>query len=188
MAGKGWTCTLFAMKRSVILVAGVIAVLVGGFLLLRYRSPDSYRWERFESPDGKFSISLPGKPVGESEVRPPEGAPKAHSWNVRPRADAAYGCSWWDDSNLSSQPVDVVLDKARDLGVAGARGLLVSETRIAVKGYPAREVKAVLAGNLTYEDMLIVVGNRVYSLMVIYRDESREGANVQKFFASFTPL
>ncbi len=147
-----------------------------------------YDWQLVNAPDGSFTISFPANPTLEEKPTASltGGAFVSHTFKVKPADGVAYMCGWWEDPSQQTFSIEERLNKARDRGVGGVRGVLISEKRISVQGYPARDIKAIAAGNAAFDNRLILVGSRLYSLMVLDRSGNHDVENVQKFFNSLT--
>jgi hypothetical protein len=148
-----------------------------------------YRWQTFRSPDGKFSVNLPGKPIVEEDEQIPVAGGNAattHAVSTQPNDHVAYNCTYVEYPSLITQSPDEVLTEASNGGLKNVQGTLISEKQITVDGHPARDVQARAGENSTYDTRLILVGNRLYMLMVVDTGKPRrDGKNIQKFFDSF---
>jgi hypothetical protein len=171
------------------LIFGIIVAAVLSQIIAHYDQLLPYRWETFNSPDGTFSVSLPGKPVADNgqEISVADGGTTLiHGVKVSPYANSIYECTYFEDPSLGTQPPDELLDHARDGGLKNVQGTLIAEKHITVDGYPARDIQAHARGNSSYNSRLIIAGNRLYMLMVIDTSgPNRDAKNVQKFFDSF---
>jgi hypothetical protein len=147
----------------------------------------AYEWHTLKAPDGTFSVSLPGDAV---EMDTPTksvtgGSFISHSFNVRASKDAVYGCSWWEDpSRPKDRTAEQILDTARDGGLSSTNAKLLSENRLTFQGHPARDIRAIAGENASYDNRLVVVGNRLYTLMVIDASGKYDAESVRKFFSS----
>lgn len=113
------------------------------------------------------------------------GTTVTHQIVASPLNTTSYSCVYFEDPRLTSQPPEAVLDSARDGGISKVQGNLVSEKRLEIDGYPARDVEARVRGNSLLEMRLIAAQSRLFVLMVV--DTSRQtpdSKNVQRFFDS----
>jgi hypothetical protein len=176
------------MTKSRAALLGLALVALFLFPGIACKPEHSYDWRVVYSADGKSKISFPGNPI--LEETPTKsitgGSFTLHSLKIKPVESAAYGCSWWEDPSLNSLSVEERLNKARDNGVGGVGGRLISETRISVQGYPARDIRAIARGNAAFDSRVILVGSRLYTLMVIDVSGNHDTKNVERFFNSFT--
>lgn len=165
-------------------LAAIILVLLSSTACNR---KPAYEWHTLTAPDGTFSVSLPGDAV---KVDTPTksatgGSFISHSLNVRASKDAVYGCGWWEDpSRPKDRTAEQILDTARDGGLSSTNGKLLSENRLTFQGHPARDIRAIASGNASYDNRLVVVGNRLYTLMVIDASGKYDAESVRKFFSS----
>jgi hypothetical protein len=79
------------------------------------------------------------------------------------------------------------LNQARDNGLRGMEGTLLSEKKTTVQGYPARDIRATARGNAAFDNRIILVRSRLYTLMMGDVTGRHDTANVERFFNSFTP-
>ncbi len=106
----------------------------------------------------------------------------SHSFHVRASKDAAYGCSWWEDpSRPKDSTAERTLDIARDGGLFGSSAKLLSENKFSFRGYPARDIRAIARGNAAYDNRIVVVGNRLYTLLVVDSSGKRDNESIEKF-------
>lgn len=147
----------------------------------------AYEWHTLLAPDGTFSISVPGNAVVvDSPTKSVTGGSFiSHTFNVRASKDAVYGCSWWEDpSRPKDQTAEKILDIARDGGLSGTGAKLLSENRLTFHGHPARDIRAIARGNAAYDNRIVVVGNRLYTLLVIDSSGEHDNESIGKFFNS----
>ncbi|PYX34043.1 MAG: hypothetical protein DMG80_03705 [Acidobacteria bacterium] len=170
------------------LSAGILAATLGLLWIADCRRPPAYDWQSFASPDGKFAISFPGKPIlDEHPAKLATGESyTSHRWTTKAADDAAFGCSWWEDPNLPNRSSDEMLNKIRDFGLYGVQGRLISERRFTLQGYPAKDIEARARGNLAMHNRIILVGTRVYTLLVFETSGKRNITNAERFFKSFS--
>jgi hypothetical protein len=169
------------MKRPKVLIIGVATLVLAVCMVAWYEQSASYQWERFEAPDGKFTVNLPGKPVVRDELTTSltGGSFTSHSVNAKASEHAAYGCSWWENPDLIGRSADQRLGSLRDKAT-------VSEKHMTIQGYPAMEVQAGGDEKPAFDNRIVVVGPRIYSLVVVDTSGKHDRKNVKKFFDSFT--
>jgi hypothetical protein len=158
------------------------AVSILAFLTLTAcnRAP-VYEWHQIEGPDGTFSITLPGAAVKQDSTLQPDGLLVKHSIRVKTSENASYACVWWDDQTPAPTP-EQRLDNLRDSVVAALQSKILDEKRLTVQGHPARDIRVIVGNEQAYDNRIVVVGNRIYSLMVA--SKKRDSKNVDKFFKS----
>jgi MYXO-CTERM domain-containing protein len=141
-------------------------------------------WKRFESADGRFRADFPGSPEATHEPVdvPNLGRLVMHQFTVEVTAELVYGVMYDD---LPSEPPNpqAVLDGARDGMLRQTAATLISETSIAIDGYPGREVRSRLRGGFEARARIYVVKARQYMLLVV--DTRKPAAQPTRFFDSF---
>lgn len=143
-------------------------------------------WHQVDAPDGTFSVTFPGDPDKvDTPMRSTTGGSfVSHSFRTRSSksaGNAAYACAWWEDPTLKDRTPEQILDTVRDNGLSILQGKILEEKRLTIRGHPARDIRAIVPGH-DYDNRIVVVGNRVYSLMIV--SEKRDSRNVEKFFNS----
>ena len=146
----------------------------------------AYQWRSLEAPDGTFSVSLPGDAVKEDKPTKSVtgGSFISHTFKARASKGAAYGCSWWEDPSLKGRTAEQILDTARDGGLSSSNGKMLGEKRLTVQGHPARDIRAIAGRNAAYDNRLVVVGDRLYTLLVVDVSGKRDNVNIERFFHS----
>lgn len=143
-------------------------------------------WHQVDAPDGTFSVIFPGNPdkVDTPTKSTTGGSFVSHSFRTRSSksvGNAAYACAWWEDPTLNGRTPEQILDSLQNNGLSVLQGNLLEEKRLTIRGHPARDIRAIVPGH-DYDNRIVVVGNRVYSLMIV--SEKRDSRNVEKFFNS----
>jgi len=141
-------------------------------------------WSEFSSPQGRFSILMPGTPHKERQkAETPLGPIEVEIFLV-PFFNDSYGVSYNDypDAITRKEFADQVLDGARNGTAKSMKGHVVSETKITLDGHPGRDY---LLGTPTggYRSRIYLIGQRLYQLAV--RGPSTSSADAHKFFESF---
>jgi len=159
----------------------ILLVLVAGtFIVTRHEPTRSYQWQRVESPDGKFAIEFPGVAGNRQALTSSVAGGTFTTYNLSEKVDenAAYGCSWWEDPNSNGATPDQILDRMTEKSA-------VSVSRITVQGHPATDVQTWGPGNAAFDNRIVIVGGRTYSLMAVDKSGKRDTKNIEKFFNSF---
>ena len=161
-------------------VIGLVLV-VGTIVVWRQEPTRAYQWQRVESPDGKFAIELPRIPGSRLEPVSSAAGGKFTTYSLSEKIDdnAAYGCSWWDDPGLIGVPPDQILDRMTEKSA-------VSVNQVMVQGHPATDVQTWGPGHAAFDNRIVIVGARTYSLMVIDKSGKRDRKNIERFFRSLT--
>jgi hypothetical protein len=150
------------------------------------RTASEYQWRQIKAPDGSFSVTLPGEAIQQDmpEKSVAGGSFISHILNVRASKTARFGCAWWQDPTFKNRTTDEILNTARDSGLSGVGGRLLSEQKLVFQGYPARDLQAIARGNAAYDNRLVLVDGTLYTLLVVDASGRHDSANIHKFFAS----
>jgi outer membrane lipoprotein-sorting protein len=144
-------------------------------------------WSEFRSEEGRFSVSMPEKPVSHSTtIDMPQGRVVQHVFTASPFplvCMVAY--TDFPKQAFVANDVDGLFDTIRDQFIKQVEGKLASETSLSLDGYAGREIKAhMFGGDLRLRTFL--VGDRLYLLSLIKMDKAFESEEtVNKFFTSF---
>ena len=144
-----------------------------------------YQWQVVESPDKTFTVSLPGNPTSKdtpTRLRTGESF-TAHQLTARLKG-VSYAISWWEDPSLVNESAERVLTLMRDRGLAPSKASLLGEHSTTFRGYPARDVIALAGGHAAYDNRIMLVRSRVYSLMVVDGSGRHDFPNVKRFYNS----
>lgn len=161
------------IKRKVGLLAAIAAfVLTSGFQQPGKRTT-AQSWIEFQSKEGAFSVLMPGQPEQKSFPTDTEQGPINMNMFSVGRGNAFYAVIYSDFPLVPDDPqlINNMLDKARDMGVANAKGRLLSETRITLGDYPGREIKISISAGILLA-RLYAVKHRLYQVMVAGTQEA----------------
>jgi len=141
----------------------------------------------FSSPDGKFSVQMPGTPTQKTE----SAAGITFKMYLVERGSNGMMVAFADMPIQANEPDAVIqkrLDGARDGAVKNINATLTSSSSITLAGKnPGRELTANLPENKGIVKMRIyIVGTRMYQLMVLSTPSYVNSENAGKFFDSFT--
>lgn len=159
------------------------------FLLVFLVGCQQATWEEFRSSEGKFSVLMPGRPTKQiRSVKTPSGALDAHMFLVE-QGNVAYMVAYSDYPAIVIQdrPAKLILDGARSGAVRNAQGKLVGESQISLDGHQGRELDIeTTEGKTVIKARIVLVGHRLYQVMVLTRKEQASSEEVKKFLDSFT--
>jgi hypothetical protein len=146
-------------------------------------------WKPFTSSAGKFTVLLPGTPVEQRQpVQTALGPVETILFvlELKP-SKTSYAVSWSEFSPAALKPGSEAkrLDNARDRVVAGTKGILKGEKRIALRGYPGREVEIDLDGKARVRARIFAVKNRLYQVIVLGPGNWVDGKETSRFLDSF---
>jgi hypothetical protein len=135
-------------------------------------------WQEFSSPEGQFSVLMPGTPKAESRQ---QGPLTVKAWGVEVR-NAAYMASTTD------LPPGGLFDYAGGIQAMATthQGKVLSQTDWALDGSKGKGFEMEINQPKGYAvGRMAVVNNRLYQLLVMGSSVRESDANVQKFFNSF---
>jgi hypothetical protein len=171
--------------RFAAIAAGVIVIGIG---VVVYRSITPAGWVAFSSPDGDFSILLPGEPKIESKEAVSESGatPSSVHWVTAEDATSTFFCMYWDLAFTPSDETDaqVTMAGARDGFIDQWGGQLLSHEESRSGGYSEQRYKATTTDNGIMEGRSFIIGHRLYMLSVAYPAEN-SNENAVRFFHSF---
>lgn len=136
------------------------------------------KWQQFSSVAGKFTVSLPGKPIEESETD--EDGSVANNFTVVD-GETVYLVTY---SDLVEEVNQIATDEIFDAvceGYTADGDRLVNKREVKIDGYPGRMVELNTTDGMVGKASMYLVGNRLYQLIVI-SSSKKEGEN---FFESF---
>ena len=146
-------------------------------------------WIAFRSERGRFAVELPGSPEEIRDTRATLGG-GVHWTEYRTVRDATelrvehHDLPWLAKFLLSR---DALLKRAKHDLVAEEHGLELSSAVASVQGYPAREVSFQVRADpdLAGDAIFVLVGRRLYVLVVLGPQAERDASVLDRFFASF---
>lgn len=139
------------------------------------------QWTKFSSPEGRFSVLMPGRPVREEQSKDTSvGKVVMHFFTTRTQTGifvVAYA-----DYAISEPKRE--LDANRDTFIKGMKATLVSESDIKLLEHPGREIKAE-RDQLSIRSRIYLVGNRYYQMVTITPATLPGNLEADKFLTSF---
>ena len=149
-------------------------------------------WKRFSSVEGRFSIFFPGIPDHTSILTDEKANSEVHLFYVNANAQNSFAIGYRDSPMFSKMAVlpdpQAFLEKSEALWVAHSQGKVTYEQESKFKDYPAREFEYVAGGKANYSTRmkLILVGDRVYEIYVIFLTQNPYPQERTTFFNSFS--
>lgn len=145
-------------------------------------------WRTFESPNGDFSVEVPGQLADKSKTV--EGtAGRVDRFRYTMVADSiSYSAERSDFAAgvLASQPLDKFFEGFRDSRLASMKGRLLDESRITLGAASGIELKfEVQQGEVHVVSRSYVVGDSLYTLVVVTSPSLVSSPPVERFFRSF---
>jgi hypothetical protein len=144
-------------------------------------------WEKFSSPEGKFSVWFPSVPditnVVISVSNVDFSQPCYFVWNRQTEYAVNYSDLPKNLERLNPEQKFDISQKA----VAAEVGKIVYQKNIEFANFPCREFEYVVEGKVNYSGRvrLILVGDRLYQMIVIFLTTNPHTADRDTFFNSF---
>lgn len=174
------------LKKKVVGVgAGVLAA--AGIVYLKGGRGGLKKFETFESVEGRFSVSMPGKPEKITQ------SVKSQVGDIDFTIFAADSKELGFVVGYSDYPADFVetsdpmenLGWVRDGVVFDVKGKLVKETVLENYGGAATEFQIDIPDKGTLTSRLILDDKRLYQLIAMCPESGNEKAKMEDFFGSF---
>lgn len=170
------------MKKNIAML--VICALLFGCALMG--------WQKFESKEGGFVVTMPGKPTIKTVKLPTDfGLTYLNVFMLSTKEGFAYFVSFIDyPGNLfENKTIDTALDEARDGIISNTQAQLLKEKMISIKGNPGREIEFQATNGATFGRVrLFVVKQRLYHIMVTTSKDKKSSYHINKFLDSFNLL
>ncbi len=151
-------------------------------------------WKTFVSPEGGFSVSMPGTPVKAGELLTSDSGPLAHYSHTLKTSMAEYGVSYSDFPYAINEPEQIKssFDSGRDALLADMKLRLTSERDITIDGFPGRQIVAE-SETYAFHDRFLAVNKRLYQVVIVVPKGKQKptelarfyDSTVDKFFGSF---
>lgn len=167
----------------------VIIGAVASVLVAHYDDFLPYRWQAYTAPDRSFSIELPDKPSEEATQIPTEdgGTAVLHLVNVKPNKHSVFSCVYPNRETPREKAADQILHSVLEGSMRKIQGTVLSQKEITVQGNPGLEIRASARNNSAVDARLIVVGSRLYMIMIVDTEQSNDAKAVRRVFQSFRP-
>lgn len=176
------------MDTSKKVIGYVVGFLIASGVIYVIRGGDKLKpFELYRSEEGRFSVLFPGEPkknikllntiAGKIDLVMYTAGSKKSGFVV--------GYADYPEEAVKDPEPQKMLDGARDGALSNVRGELVDETVLDFQGYPARELEIDVPRRGTVRARLIIVGNRLYQMMVISPSDNILYEKGTEFFDSF---
>ncbi len=151
---------------------------------------EEFSWIDFSSPEGKFSVLMPGNPKNHAQALNTPFGPATTYTFVYSNEDVAFAVSYTDYPIKTQAPdAQKIFDGARNGQLAAMRGsTLISESEVSVNSYPGREVQMATPqgdGKHAIRTRMYMVNNRLYLVMVALPKDELFSRDAVKFMDSF---
>ena len=147
-------------------------------------------WEKFSSPEGRFSVLMPApRQASSREVDTPFGKLTVYVYDAS--SSLGYFTVTYVDYPVAAKDAahaEEVLDGVRDGVMEGIKGKLTSEKKISIKSHPAREFTAtgkVQEVDVVFTWRICLAERRLYQLAVGTQAKDAGHPDVAKFLTSF---
>jgi hypothetical protein len=153
--------------------------------------PARINWQTVDRPQYGFKLEMPSDT---REIQLPAytengGTKPINMTYASPDSATTFSVTWADNPPVveaSNRTLDRIMDMARDGALERSQTTLVSESRSAPGGNPARDFIARNAGGGVMDTRLLMVGKRLYMLTAAFPSMSaRREQDVTRFFNSF---
>ncbi len=174
------------MKSAAIRIAGLLFGTLVVMIILHPERFESLWWEKYNDPNGNYSVKFPSKP-GTSDLQGQldgGGTAVLHVVYAMPNKSTEYFFMNHDDPRFATMTVEEVLDHARDGVIREGHGAFLDEQHIKIDGRQARDVQARIGENIMINMRLIADGPRIVTLEVETAGQKVDTQNIQNFFDS----
>ena len=148
-------------------------------------NPNPNAWSKFTSPEGRFSVFMPGKPTNEVKTTP--------STDIGPYTTRLYRLiqrphvfliGYVDYDPSFNFDVHAELEMNRDNFVTGLQATLLTTQMRTINGYLAIEFTAETAERF-FSSRVYMVGRRPYQIVIGSPKGVDDSININRFFNSF---
>lgn len=149
-----------------------------------------FSWKDFSTPQGNFSVLMPGNPENHTQSQNTPFGPVTTYAFIYSNKDSAFAVSYTDYPESLMQGFDVQkgFDGARDAELAKSGGSLISESPISLNSFSGREVQMTTTegdGKHAIRTRMYLVKNRLYQVLVVLPKDELFSKNAVKFMDSF---
>jgi hypothetical protein len=170
-------------------------LFIASLLLTAAPAPAAAEWVNYSSPDGRFQALFPVAPEESTQATKTENGsiPFTTCMAELDGGSVAFGIAYNDYPEAVRQAdAEKVLDSGRDAARTNLNGKIVSEARMTIEGYPAREFTIegdVQGEKLFYHARIVLVDTRLYQIQIVRVGATPvDIADAVRFFASFKPI
>lgn len=189
-------CAYVYLHRQELGVAGLFTPRTGASDASGDPAPPAGRparidWLTVDRPQAGFRLEMPSDT---KDLQLPAYAENGGTQTINmiysnPDSASTFSITWADNPPVvetSNRSIDHVMDMARDGALQRTQTTLVSESRSAPGGNPARDFLARNASGGVMDTRLIMAGKRLYMLSAAFPSMSaRREPDVKRFFGSF---
>ena len=149
--------------------------------LIAEASAQTVEWKKFSSPEGRFNVLMPGRPLREEESKETlRGKVVMHFFTVG--SEKGVFVVAYADYAMSDAKRE--LDANRDSFLKGMKATLIAESDIKLQENPGREIKAA-RDNLSIRSRIYLVGGRYYQIVAVTPATLPANLEAERFLNSF---
>lgn len=145
-------------------------------------------WTQFHSPEGGFTVSMPGAPrQWVQRVQTPDGPKEAHLVVARLRGGTQDWLVSYRDLPSTATHIsdDHLLEGIQSLMVNSMHARLVKSRKVALQGCPGREWILTEANGAVVWERIVLANGRVYQVVVSAPVGQMPAGEVGRFMHSF---
>jgi hypothetical protein len=174
------------LMKTTILMSGLVAALLA---VQAAHGASQDTWQKFTSPDGDFTVQLPGKPLVQTKKVPSPFGDMEMKLYLRPDEDGVmYGvvsCQM-PKAVVRQGKGDEILDGLVAGFVLGADGQDLTQEKTTLGKYPGRAFRAKVSdGDGSVRGRAYLVKQRAYIIVYMAPKASDSAQSAQEFFDSF---
>jgi len=157
-----------------------------------FSSKDKLNWQSYTNDDGGYRVEVPDSVRADTvPAYNQEGSTEPiHMQIAHIEGNVSYAIAWADNppiTRISRTSPESTLDMARDGAMDRTHTKLITESKLMIQGFPARDFQAsTQPGSAFLYARLVYAGQRLYMLTVIYPNaETLHEQDTIRFFNSF---
>jgi hypothetical protein len=145
-------------------------------------------WFAFKPQDGSFQASFPLEPTKSIKTMDTAGGQTDVTFYSASEKQQTYSVTVAEYSadHIKEIGPSAFLDEARDGAIANTKGKLVSERSFDLKGNPGREIRLNVGSSSSFRCRLILVGSRLYQVIVAGPADQGDASPVKRFLDGFS--
>lgn len=170
------------MKRVISILSIVVVAGVAGFIHGRMD------WQQFESGEGRFAATFPGKPDVQVQSVPTAAGPISTKFFIVDKGKYCFSINYADYSQeiMDACDPELMLEGAQEGATQAVRGVLLESKEISLDGHPGREAKVELpAKDGIVRVRFYLVNNRMYVVQALTFKSNASAPELTKFLDSF---
>lgn len=144
-------------------------------------------WKQYSSAAGRFSVGFPNKPQTSEDKMNANGIPTTVHTFAADLGARAFIVSYNDypmKALAGSDPRDLLVGAEKG-ALNNVQGKLIDDQAFKFGNYHARSYAVKVQGDHVVRANMIMVGNRLYQILVVVPTAEADSADVKKFFGSF---